>query len=1567
MLACYKRNTHGKLGARCPPTQRLLVPEQPKMTSAPVVTTALGSASALQESLAKIRHHVSSKLENQRVPALLLQAVEDGLREHRQEEHKQRQDGEEAPAAAMHDDGASRHSSEFKPTEYFLAMTSMAEQATGAKAPSSLLPSLLYLLSLTVPHVPAAVLTSKLATLLQLVHRPLFNPHISAVLTAAAAASAPQTGAATQQEGLAAQLRSTLAILQTLLASLPRALLSKELGVLQAYNSTLRLCLDVRPKVRRRAQELVTATLKGSGSGDAHPYVSTTCTWLIASLEAISESSCAPSSSAAASSSSSANAAKVEYDKKAGKARNSQAAAALRQSAVQLQQQQQQQISTGAGIWVCGFAKELLPILSAQGTLSGKAGASVAKGKQGVAATSVVEKLLAALLRLPSLQNPFLSVASFDCFQALFRGNANADADASASASAPLLDSTIRALRAPKLKDAAYADVQLLPSYLRALASALVALSRRDATATVWSASSGGGDVDALEMFKDVMEKSLGMDVGGKSKEVRNAGRDMLIDVIRYVLPNDMVVASAEAAAAANGGGKGKSANGRDAVKDVVALLEEAFGAKALRYTHARAELLDVLVALISKCRVRVSSSVQVAQTQTAAQPRRPATAAELLLLPLVRIVATLRVAAGFEYREQADAVLGMAVEVCGPGVVLSLLPLGLLGENDDSVGRAWLLPLMRGRITNTELGHFVRHMVPLSEKLFERRVHAQEQLNATAGTNAVGPPVKKHSVEAKMYEALTEQVWALFPGYCDLPVDLASAFNKKFAELLANVLYSQPALRPSVFRGLQLLIERNTSLASSSAPADDMLTAFGLAQADGKVHLAHLASMAENLLAVFFNVFSQSPSDSRGYIADAITAYMDVLDKQQVTKTYGKLLGMLQSAIPQVTPKSEREAAMEESGNRAPPPAYTMMDLLVLLVPFLAKADVAQLFDTALGASLLGNKDPGIQKKAYRLLTRLVESKLASSALTAYIEDSDRAGKKASRLAVMLRRLGQATEHVTAGSKRDRIALLAALVPKIPSSELHFLPSIIPEAVLGTKEANQAARQSSYDLLVLMGEKMKAGGIIKAGLINSTDDDDGDDDDDPDNDENDEGMKDTGEEKAATLEEYITMVAAGLAGASPHMISATITAVSRLVYEYKEELSRDTLDEIVSTILVFLRSANREIVKSALGCVKVVIVGLEHNLLEKHLGELVPAMLGFSPANKQHFKGKVRHIFERLIRRFGYERIDALTDEDNKRLVQNIRKRKERARRKKAARADDSEEEEDGELGGASAAAAGRRATKNTGLDGFEDALYGSDSDVSASDDDGENDAAVASSGKQGGRKGKRGEQRKQQEQTYIMEDDDEPMDLLDRNAAAGHVFTRQQQQQRQQGKGRARKGGENFGFGTDAETGKLLLRDDEDDDDETKGKGAGSGNGKRGRGRANGMEVDGEDEEEDAGNAFLAKGRGIDGHTIGRGGVVKFHKNTKRMRADEEELAEILGGGDASADGRKGRKKQVQSKKAKTQIGAEFKAKRAQGDVVKHGVSPYAYVPLSQVSGKKQAKAAKGINITGHGKRRP
>ena len=117
--------------------------------------------------------------------------------------------------------------------------------------------------------------------------------------------------------------------------------------------------------------------------------------------------------------------------------------------------------------------------------------------------------------------------------------------------------------------------------------------------------------------------------------------------------------------------------------------------------------------------------------------------------------------------------------------------------------------------------------------------------------------------------------------------------------------------------------------------------------------------------------------------------------------------------------------------------------------------------------------------------------------------------------------------------------------------------------------------------------------------------------------------------------------------------------------------------DEILKTMFEFLSSPNREIVKSILGFVKLAIHTLPVDLLRPHLKSLVPALLNRSHDHKNHFKVKVRHIFERMLRRFSWDEVYACTgQEEASKVLINIKKRKERSKRKKAGRAEDAEDE---------------------------------------------------------------------------------------------------------------------------------------------------------------------------------------------------------------------------------------------------------------------------------------------------
>lgn len=84
--------------------------------------------------------------------------------------------------------------------------------------------------------------------------------------------------------------------------------------------------------------------------------------------------------------------------------------------------------------------------------------------------------------------------------------------------------------------------------------------------------------------------------------------------------------------------------------------------------------LLPILAAVVSRLRLRVTEG-NLAQVDTTGQGK---TAAEELLLELIRDVGDLRVAKGFDHKEKVDEVVGAAIEVIGVEGVLRALPLNI-------------------------------------------------------------------------------------------------------------------------------------------------------------------------------------------------------------------------------------------------------------------------------------------------------------------------------------------------------------------------------------------------------------------------------------------------------------------------------------------------------------------------------------------------------------------------------------------------------------------------------------------------------------------------------------------------------------------------------------------------------------------------------------------------------------------------------------------------------------------------------------------------------------------------
>lgn len=188
----------------------------------------------MEEALAKIRPHASSSLAHQKTPATLLHALEATLQE---------------------------QNTEKSPTAYFATILTTLDGTLQKKDvgldDGDVLPAELYLLALVIPFVPPPVIRANLSTVL----------FLSAPLFPALQAHAPP-------------LRSQLTLYNYIFKSLDRSQLDTQ-GICQAFASILQLCLDPRPKVRKKAADVVKDTLDQPPPPMArHPFADRVADWV---------------------------------------------------------------------------------------------------------------------------------------------------------------------------------------------------------------------------------------------------------------------------------------------------------------------------------------------------------------------------------------------------------------------------------------------------------------------------------------------------------------------------------------------------------------------------------------------------------------------------------------------------------------------------------------------------------------------------------------------------------------------------------------------------------------------------------------------------------------------------------------------------------------------------------------------------------------------------------------------------------------------------------------------------------------------------------------------------------------------------------------------------------------------------------------------------------------------------------------------------------------------------------------------------------------------------------------
>ncbi|CAK4636489.1 unnamed protein product [Aphanomyces euteiches] len=519
------------------------------------------------------------------------------------------------------------------------------------------------------------------------------------------------------------------------------------------------------------------------------------------------------------------------------------------------------------------------------------------------------------------------------------------------------------------------------------------------------------------------------------------------------------------------------------------------------------------------------------------------------------------------------------ATSSIGVEVMLSIVPLA----NADGVveERAWLIPVLRDAVKTS----------PARLEFFSSAI-----LSLAKACEAVSRKDSTTPLEAKRMQARTMQLWSLFPSFCTHSTDVAVTF-KKLAKTLANAMGDKryPELQLLVCQGLQLLIK-----GAVENPTDE----------------AALAKFASRFLPLLITIVEgldvESESDRLQTLLDTIGGYARLADLEFVATIFKQLMQKLLETATQAKrgdPKDPATQALQAQ-------AHVHMSIALALVRIIQLGQVALLY-RVVKPYLLDDTDPLMQKRSYSVLVQICDAHPSFAA---------------EHLTDMIESLSESLLTVSVPAKKMRLRCLNQVVRAIEAvnhQDTSFVPTLVGEIMLCTKEANGKAREAAFDVLLAMARLLHSQG---------------------------------------NLMEFLQMVLGGLAARTPHMRSAAVLCLSRLVFEFgrTEEAIQHAMPELLRTVVLLLHEKAREVIKSVIGFIKLGIAILSKEQLVEFLPSIVEGLLLWIGESKARFRAKTRTIMMKLCRKYGYDYTASLVPEGDKKLITHIRKTKEREERQK-------------------------------------------------------------------------------------------------------------------------------------------------------------------------------------------------------------------------------------------------------------------------------------------------------------
>ena len=338
------------------------------------------------------------------------------------------------------------------------------------------------------------------------------------------------------------------------------------------------------------------------------------------------------------------------------------------------------------------------------------------------------------------------------------------------------------------------------------------------------------------------------------------------------------------------------------------------------------------------------------------------------------------------------------------------------------------------------------------------------------------------------------------------------------------------------------------------------------------------LSKFSKNFIPILFNIYTNEMNinqmKNQGFaVYEVIQIFLSISDSSLIQIFYTKLLEKLKN----------------ESNN-----AFTrqsLMDLIRAFVPYVTKENIKYIYDEIAMPFVQSNEHTTEQKKAFRIIEEICKSD--SNVCQEFFKESSQE---------IMNMLFESIDRCLSSSKAYILKSLKELIAKYLDNESFDWANIFPQITVKTLNClsinSRKMKNSALDLLVCITNGYK-----------------------------------TIDGKPDRM--FETLV--GFLVEKQHSSSAVINTLNHLYLHYRSQIPKHIECNIIENIVLSIGSDNRQTIQASIEFLKYFFRNASADQLSTYLELIINNLSSIDRKHKNHFRMKVKQMFIRLVRKYGY------------------------------------------------------------------------------------------------------------------------------------------------------------------------------------------------------------------------------------------------------------------------------------------------------------------------------------------